>query len=57
MTFRGVDETVAEEIAILPGMEELFSLVRVAGWAAEGRFDTIVIDCAPTGDTIRMRVQ
>jgi arsenite-transporting ATPase len=30
MTFRGVDETVAEEIAILPGMEELFSLVRVA---------------------------
>jgi len=54
MTFRGVDETVAEEIAILPGMEELFSLVRVAGWAAEGRFDTIVIDCAPTGDTIRM---
>jgi arsenite/tail-anchored protein-transporting ATPase len=54
MTFRGVDETVAEEIAILPGMEELFSLVRVAGWADEGRFDTIVIDCAPTGDTIRM---
>jgi len=54
MTFRGVDETVAEEIAILPGMEELFSLVRVAAWADEGRFDTIVIDCAPTGDTIRM---
>jgi len=54
MTFRGVDETVAEEIAILPGMEELFSLVRVASWADEGRFDTIVIDCAPTGDTIRM---
>ena len=54
MTFRGVDETVAEEIAILPGMEELFSLVRVAAWAEEGRYDTIVIDCAPTGDTIRM---
>ena len=35
MTFRGVDETVAEEIAILPGMEELFSLVRVAAWAEE----------------------
>jgi arsenite-transporting ATPase len=54
MTFRGVDETVAEEIAILPGMEELFSLVRVAAWADSGSFDTIVIDCAPTGDTIRM---
>ena len=35
MTFRGVDETVAEEIAILPGMEELFSLVRVKAWADE----------------------
>ena len=54
MTFRGVDETVAEEIAILPGMEELFSLVRDAAWADSGSFDTIVIDCAPTGDTIRM---
>jgi arsenite-transporting ATPase len=54
MTFRGVDETVAEEIAILPGMEELFSLVRVAAWAGSGRYDAIVIDCAPTGDTIRM---
>lgn len=54
MTFRGVDETVAEEVAILPGMEELFSLVRVAGWARSGRYDTIVIDCAPTGDTVRM---
>ena len=33
MTFRGIDETVAEELAILPGMEELFSLVRVRGWS------------------------
>jgi arsenite-transporting ATPase len=54
MTFRGIDETVAEEIAILPGMEELFSLVRVKAWAECGRWDFIVIDCAPTGDTVRM---
>ncbi len=54
MAFRGVDETVAEEIAILPGMEELFSLVRVRGWADSRRYDVIVIDCAPTGDTVRM---
>jgi arsenite-transporting ATPase len=54
MTFRGVDETVAEEIAILPGMEELFSLVRVRSWADGRRYDVIVIDCAPTGDTVRM---
>jgi arsenite/tail-anchored protein-transporting ATPase len=54
MTFRGVDDTVAEEIAILPGMEELFSLVRVKAWSDSRRWDLIVIDCAPTGDTVRM---
>jgi len=54
MTFQGVDETVAEEIAILPGMEELLSLLRVRRFADGGRYDLIVIDCAPTGDTVRM---
>ena len=54
MTFQGVEETVAEEIAILPGMEELFSLLRVRTFADSGRYDLIVIDCAPTGDTVRM---
>ncbi len=54
MTFRGIDETVAEEIAILPGMEELFSLVRVTAWAESRNWDFVVIDCAPTGDTVRM---
>jgi arsenite-transporting ATPase len=54
MTFKGVEETVAEEMAILPGMEELFSLLKVKKWADSGRFDAIVIDCAPTGETIRM---
>ena len=54
MTFQGVDETVAEEIAILPGMEELLSLLRVKRFADSGRYDLIVIDCAPTGDTVRM---
>jgi arsenite-transporting ATPase len=54
MAFRGIDETVAEEIAILPGMEELFSLVRVRAWSESRKYDVIVIDCAPTGDTVRM---
>jgi arsenite-transporting ATPase len=54
MTFRGVADTVAEEMAILPGMEELFSLLKVKTFAGSGRYDVIVIDCAPTGDTVRM---
>jgi arsenite-transporting ATPase len=54
MTFQGVEDAVAEEMAILPGMEELFSLLKVKGFAESGRYDVVVIDCAPTGETVRM---
>jgi arsenite/tail-anchored protein-transporting ATPase len=54
IAFRGVEETVAEELAILPGMEELFSLLRIRAFADSDRWEVIVIDCAPTGDTVRM---
>jgi arsenite-transporting ATPase len=54
MTFKGVDEAVAEEMAILPGMEELFSLLKVKSFADRDAYDVIVIDTAPTGETIRM---
>jgi arsenite/tail-anchored protein-transporting ATPase len=54
MTFKGVEETVAEEMAILPGMDELFSLMKVKAFADAGSYDLIVIDSAPTGETIRM---
>jgi len=54
MTFQGVGEAVAEEMAILPGMEELFSLLKVKGHVDGGQYDVIVIDTAPTGETIRM---
>jgi arsenite-transporting ATPase len=54
MTFQGVDEAVAEEMAILPGMEELFSLLRVKRLSESKAYDVVVIDCAPTGETVRM---
>lgn len=54
MTFRGVAESVAEEMAVFPGIEELFSLLRVKQFAEQGAYDVILIDCAPTGETIRM---
>jgi len=54
MTFQGVNEVVAEELAILPGMDELFSLLKVKGYAERKEYDVIVIDTAPTGETIRM---
>jgi arsenite-transporting ATPase len=54
MTFQGVEDAVAEEMAILPGMEELFSLLKVKAYAESGRYEVVVIDCAPTGETVRM---
>lgn len=54
MAFRGIEDVVAEEMAILPGMEELFSLLQVSTFAKSGRYDVIVVDCAPTGETIRL---
>lgn len=54
MTFRGVAESVAEEMAILPGLEELFSLLKVKAFVEAGDHDVILIDCAPTGETVRM---
>jgi arsenite-transporting ATPase len=54
MTFQGVEDAVAEEMAILPGMEELFSLLKIKAHVESGRYDVVVIDCAPTGETVRM---
>jgi arsenite/tail-anchored protein-transporting ATPase len=54
MTFKGMQDAVAEEMAILPGMEELFSLLRVKMYAESGQYDAIIVDCAPTGETVRM---
>jgi arsenite-transporting ATPase len=49
-----VNDVVAEELAILPGMDELFSLLKVKDYAERKAYDVIVIDTAPTGETIRM---
>jgi arsenite-transporting ATPase len=51
---RGVDEVVAEEMAILPGTDELCALLQIRRHASEGRFDCLVVDCAPTGETLRL---
>ena len=54
LTFQGMDDAVAEEMAILPGMDELFSLLKVKRFADAKAYDVIVIDTAPTGETVRM---
>jgi arsenite-transporting ATPase len=49
----GLSEVEAEEMAIFPGMEELSALLYVNDWAKEKRYDVIVLDCAPTGESLR----
>ena len=51
---RGVDRISAEELTVPPGMDELFSLLRIQGHHRTGEWDVIVVDCAPTGETLRM---
>lgn len=49
----GIGDVEAEELAILPGMEELSALMYVNEYARTGRYDVIVLDCAPTAESLR----
>jgi arsenite/tail-anchored protein-transporting ATPase len=50
----GADELLAEEILVFPGLEELVALRAIREVEALGDFDVCVVDCAPTGSTLRM---
>ena len=49
----GISDVEAEELAILPGMEELSAMMYVNQFRREGRYDVIVLDCAPTAESMR----
>jgi arsenite-transporting ATPase len=51
---RGVDRIAAEELTVPPGGDELFSLLVLKAHVESGRWDAIVVDCAPTGETLRL---
>ena len=51
---QGMSKTVAEEMAIIPGMEEIFSLLHIYRNAASRDFDRVIVDAAPTGETMRL---
>ena len=51
---RGVDRISAEELTVPPGLDELFSLLRLQRAHDAGEWDAIVVDCAPTGETLRL---
>ncbi|MEG4940428.1 TRC40/GET3/ArsA family transport-energizing ATPase [Microcoleus sp. F4-D5] len=51
---QGLEGVQAEELAILPGMDEIFGLVRMKRHYDEGEFDVLIIDSAPTGTALRL---
>ena len=53
-SWRGMDGMMAEEASILPGMEELASLLQIGHLAESGLYDVIVVDMAPTGATLQL---
>jgi len=51
---QGIEDVVAEELAIFPGFDELASLLHLLKFYKSGEYDAIVLDCAPTGETLRL---
>jgi arsenite-transporting ATPase len=51
---RGVDGISAEELTVPPGMDELFSLLQIKRHHDADEFDVVIVDCAPTGETLRL---
>ncbi len=54
LSSQGLESVVAEEMTVLPGAEELAGLVRIIQHYDSGQFDVVVVDCAPTGETLRL---
>ncbi len=51
---QGMDAVLAEELALVPGMDEIVSLTNIYRNAREGNFEVVIIDAAPTGETVRL---
>lgn len=54
LTDRGVMDIAAEELSVPPGMDELFSLLQIKRHHESGAYDAVIVDCAPTGETLRL---
>jgi len=52
--YQGIEDVVAEELAQLPGSEEITTLLAVEKLAASGRYDLLIVDCAPTDSALRL---
>lgn len=51
---QNIKDITADELVIFPGLEELFSLLEILNHCREGKYDVVIVDCAPTGETLRL---
>jgi arsenite-transporting ATPase len=54
LSWMGVDSVEAEELSVIPGLDEIFSLTDMRRHADSGKFDLLIVDCAPTAETLRL---
>ena len=54
LDWAGADAVEAEELAVVPGLDEVFALADIKAFATSGEYDVVVVDCAPTAETIRL---
>jgi arsenite-transporting ATPase len=54
LSWAGVDSIEAEELSVIPGLDEIFSLTDVKRYVDSDAYDLLVIDCAPTAETLRL---
>ncbi|ACF13953.1 arsenite-activated ATPase ArsA [Chloroherpeton thalassium ATCC 35110] len=50
----GADAQIAGELASIPGMDELFSLIRLREFYGKQEYDVVIVDMAPTGESLRL---
>ena len=54
LSWSGIGEIAAEELVLLPGLDELFALIDLGSHLVGGEYDLVVVDCAPTAETLRL---
>jgi arsenite-transporting ATPase len=54
LNWMGVDAVEAEELSVIPGLDEIFSLTDMRRHAGSGIYDLLIVDCAPTAETLRL---
>jgi len=54
MSWSGTDSIQAEELTVIPGIDEIFALIDVKNHVESGSYDVLIVDCAPTAETLRL---